>query len=191
MEKENLKGFNKEAYCPIIRPQSEQILRQVVKEIKPKKALEIGTFLGYSAAAMLEEEGALVLTTLEKEPQNAQNAAENLKQFGGRAKVICCDAANFLSNCTEKYDLIFLDGPKGQYFKYLPILKNLLSVGGVLVADDTLFHGYVSASGTVKHKHRTIVESLKKFKEDLQNDPCFSCQFYEIEDGVAVCKKLK
>ncbi len=191
MKREELKGFERRAYNPIIRPKSEQVLKEIVESLKPKKALEIGTFLGYSATVMLEAEAGLVLTTLEKDEQNAADATFNLKRFGKRAKVLCCDAANFLAECTEKFNLIFLDGPKGQYFKYLPKLKELLECGGVLVADDTLFHGYVTADGVVKHKHRTIVESLRKFKEDLQNDTNFQCQFYDFEDGIAVCKKIK
>ena len=56
------------------------------------------------------------------------------------------EVLNDLRKDKSKFDFIFLDGPKGQYFKYLPILKDLLNKNGCLLADDILFHGYKSLS---------------------------------------------
>ena len=93
-----------------------------------------------------------------------------------------------LARQQKKFDLIFLDGPKGQYFKYLPYLKSMLNLGGYLVADDVLFHGYVKQEN-VGHKHRTIVNSLKNYLADLDADPSFSHELIEMEDGLSVAQK--
>ena len=123
---------------------------------------------------------------------------ENLKRFGDRINVVCCDAIDFLQDLVKKnelsatkmqFDFIFLDGPKGQYLKYYSLLKSLLSQGGVLVADDVGFHGLVSGDDKVKHKHRSIVEHMRAFLEKLQNDQDFETQIFDFEDGVSVSVK--
>ena len=195
MEKEKLLGAENFEYLPMIRPQTEKLLVELIKQHKPKILLEIGTFLGYSCGIFLETDPNLTVTTLEKEPKNAEFARQNLKKFGARANVVCCDAFDFLQDAAKKnadtkekvlFDFIFLDGPKGQYLKYFPLLKSLLARGGVLVADDIHFHGLVNGDGTVKHKHRSIVEHLRKFLDVVKTDGDFETRIFDFEDGVLV-----
>ena len=199
MKKEELKGVENFEYLPMIRPQTEKLLVELIKKHNPKNLLEIGTFLGYSCGVFLETDQALEVVTLEKDQTNAKFARQNLEKFGKRAQVLCCDAYDFLQKTVKenenlkdrpkektRFDFIFLDGPKGQYLKYLPLLKNLLAPGGVLVADDIHFHGLVSSDGQVKHKHRTIVQHLRDFLTEISLDEDFDTQIFDFEDGVSV-----
>ena len=190
IEKEKLIGFDLHDYRPMIREKSAEILIELIKKHQPKNILEIGTFLGYSAGLMLENCDAFV-TTIEKDKQNAQNAKANLENagFAERFEVLNMDAMQFLQQNTQVFDFIFLDGPKGQYIKFLPYLKKFLRVGGVLIADDILFYGLVSQGGWVEHKHRTIVNNLRRFLNLLKNDPDFETTIFEIEDGIGVSIK--
>lgn len=188
-EKEELVGFANKKYRPIIREHSREILLDLVKTFQPEHVLEIGTFIGYSACAMLEA-GAKFVTTIEIDEKNAQDARENLQHYyAGRFEVVCCDAIDFLKQSKDTFDLIFLDGAKGQYIKYLPYLKKMLKIGGFLVADDILFYGLVKKEGPVAHKHRTIVVNLRKFIAEIENDEDFETQIYEIENGISVSRK--
>ncbi|MGN1200970.1 MAG: O-methyltransferase [Candidatus Caccovivens sp.] len=187
-EKEELVGFADKKYRPIIREHSREILLDLVKEIQPKRVLEIGTFIGYSACAMLEA-GAKYVVTIEIDEKNAHDARENLQKYHGQFEVKNCDAMEYLKVAEDKFDLIFLDGAKGQYFKYLPYLKKLMNVGGYLVADDILFYGLVKKEGPVAHKHRTIVVNLRKFIDEIENDSDFETKIYEIENGISISKK--
>ena len=187
MEKEKLVGLSRHEYAPIIRPQTEQLLRNLIKKHNPKTCLEIGTFLGYSASCILSECDC-TLTTVEKDAQNYADAKENLKEFSPRVEIIHADALDFLKQNTKKFDFVFLDGAKGQYHKYLPYLKACLNAGGVLMADDVLFYGLVSAEN-VAHKHRSIAMHLRLFLQELQNDPDFQTKIYDFEDGVSVSEK--
>ena len=192
-DKTEFLGYEEHDYNPIIRQKTLELLKDLLIKHNPKHILEIGTFIGYSTAVMLETCQDAFVTTVEKDEKNAAFAVQNLRDLGfdGRFQVVNEDAFEFLQKTDKTYDFIFLDGPKGQYIKYLPIIKKLLRVGGVLVADDVLFYGLVNSLGTIKHKHRSIVNNLRKFLDTLKNDDDFRTVFYEFEDGVSVSEKIK
>lgn len=189
MNKNEFAGFDKDEYVPIMKDESMALLSKFCAENKPKRILEIGTYIGFSASVMLSAcDGSLV--TLEKNAENAKLAQKNLSLFGDRAKVILTDAYDYIvRQDIEKFDLIFLDGPKGQYINYLPYLKNLLNDGGLLIADNVYFHGLVRQEGDVKHKLRTIVVNLRKFLKAITTDLDFETTIFDVGDGVSVSKK--
>ncbi len=192
--KEDFKGFNKDEYVPILRDESISFLFRLVQKLEPKNILEIGTYIGYSASIMLTASLNSKLETVEIKEENASLARENLKEFGDRAVVFCDDAKNLIAKQYQdkkKYDFIFLDGPKGQYIRYFPILKELLNVNGYLVADNVYFHGMVKMEGKIPHKHRSIVNNLRKFIDAISTDKDFETKIFEIGDGISVSKKIK
>ena len=195
MKLNQIKNLSKTKYLPIIRPESEEVLCSLLRQNNPQKILEIGTFYGYSGTVMLLCCPEAKLCTIEKNQENALVAKQTFIDEGvsERINLIVDDATNAILNleeCGEKFDFIFLDGAKGQYIKYLPHLKMLLNNGGVLVADDVSFHGYV-AQENVGHKHRTIVNNLKKFMQEIENSPEFESKLLDIEDGLLIAKKIK
>ena len=194
IDKTKLLGFKKDGYNPVIRPKTLELMLKILDMHKPKQLLEIGTYIGYSCSEILQNCPTCNVVTVEKDKNLAICATENLKNMGfsGRFSVWNMDAFDALEKLQaekQKFDFIFLDGAKGQYLKYLPILKVLLNVGGVLMADDIMFHGYVEQDGTVKHKHRTIVTNLRKFLHEVKEDKDFQTQIFDFEDGVSVCIK--
>ena len=193
MKKSEFFGIEKDKYVPILKDEGISFLFDLVKKENPKKILEIGTYIGYSASVMLSAcEGSVI--TVEKLPENATLAKQNLKEFGTRVEVWNEDAYSAilkLEEKSEKFDFIFLDGPKGQYFKYLPHLKNLLNVGGILMADNIYFHGLVKKDGPIIHKHRTIVVNLRKFISAISTDEDFITILHDLGDGISVSKKIK
>ncbi len=192
-EKEKFVGFDTHEYRPIARTKTLEILVDIIQKEKPKQVLEIGTFIGYSASVMLETSLDIFVTTIEKDTQNACDAKKNLSEQGydGRFEVINCDAFDFLvNNCDKQFDLIFLDGPKGQYIKYLPYLKKMLKTGAYLVCDDILFYGLVRSNEFIPHKHRSLVVNLRKFLSELEQDSSLDTKIYDLENGVSVSKKL-
>lgn len=189
MNKKEFIGINKDEYVPIMKDESITLLVKLCIDNKPKRILEIGTYIGYSASVMLSACDA-ELVTLEKNAENAKLAKENLSQFGERASVVNIDAGDYIARQDiGKFDLIFLDGAKGQYINYLPYLKNLLNDNGLLVADNVYFHGLVKQEGVIKHKLRTIVVNLRKFLDAIKNDVEFDTVIYDIGDGLSVSRK--
>ncbi len=186
--KEEFKGFSEHDYRPILRDKSIEFLEELIKTYKPKRILEIGTFIGYSASVMLNTDKECFVCTVEKDEKNAKDAIKNLNEqgFAGRFEVVHADAMDFLvAHQDEKFDFVFLDGPKGQYIRYLPFLKKMLSKGGVLLADDILFYGLVRSEEKIEHKHRALVNNLRKFIEAIENDSQLDTTIYDFANGMS------
>ena len=192
MTLEEIANRAREGYIPIIRDNTAQALINVCREKSPKKILEIGTAIGYSGLLMLQNCQAY-LYTIEKDEQRLAEAEKNFKLFGqeARVKLILDDALialEKLCNDNEKFDLIFLDGAKGQYIKYYPLIKKLLNRDGILFTDNIYMHGMVKSEGKIAHKHRSMVVNLRKYIELLKNDKDFTTNFYDIDDGYSISK---
>jgi predicted O-methyltransferase YrrM len=178
-------------YSQALQDASAKFLADFCTVHQPKQILEIGTNIGFSGCTMLSCSNQAFLTTIEKDAQNAQKAKQNFATMGfeNRVNVLVGDAWEVLNTLKGSFDLIFLDGPKGQYIKYLPILTDLLAKGGHLIADNVLFKGLVEKPGFVAHKHRTIVTNLRAFLQKVQQPP-FQTQILHIGDGISVSKKV-
>lgn len=182
---------------PIIRDDSHELLRELVIKQNPKHILEIGTAVGYSGITMLENSNADLLT-VELLEESAVEAKINFKNAGfeDRATVVNEDCSVFIMNLVMdesnlgKFDFIFLDGPKAQYINLYPSLLELLSSGGMLVADNVLFRGYVEHPESAPRRFKTIWQRLRRFIDTVQNSDEFKfVELHKIEDGVLVAIK--
>ena len=108
-EKQDLVGFQNHEYRPFIREKTEKLLVELLKKYQPKNVLEIGTFLGYSASVILQTLPQCRLITVEKDEGKAIDARKNLQNFGERVEVKTSDALEFLQDCQEEFDFVFLD----------------------------------------------------------------------------------
>ena len=189
---EEIKKKALENHVPIVRDNTILKIIEILKDNNYKNILEIGTAVGYSGIIMLANSSAF-LTTIEKNESRCNEAKENFKacNLDSRVNLIEGDALEELEKLfqnKEKFDFIFLDGPKGQYIKYLPLLKGLLNSNGILFADNILMSGLLEDESKVNHKNRTMVRNMKSFLQTLQNDNDFTTEFYKIDDGYTISK---
>ncbi len=159
------------------------------KELSPTRILEIGAAEGLTACAMLSVCGARY-TGIELDPDRAARARQNFIRFAfsERATLYEGDAGEILPLLCGEYELVFLDGPKAQYLRYLPECKRLLKRGGLLLSDDVLLFGWVR--GEPPKKRRMLAEHLRAYLSALEGDPCLQTTIYECGEGLAVSKKL-
>lgn len=183
--------FATKNYIPVVCTPTAQFLYDTIKQLKPNNILEIGTAIGYSGIIMLNANKQANLTTIEIEKSRAELAKKNFELYGltSRVNLIVDDAKNVLHTLNQKYDFIFLDGPKGQYINYLPYLLKLLNTNGIIFCDNLNLHNLVN-NPQVPRKKRTMVNNIKKFKEQISNSNELQTTFFEIGDGVAIIKKL-
>ena len=190
-EIDNILKYGRELGFPLIKDDSVRVLIESVKKYNPKRILEIGTAIGYSGAQMLNVCDANLIT-LEKNSDSANIALQNFKNLNlqNRVQVINCDAKDYIEKCTEKFDFIFLDGPKAQYLHYKEKLIDLLNVGGVLFADNVLFRGYVKGGKEFPHRLKTIVVNLRQFLDEIVNDNRLKTEIIDVGDGVSISVKI-
>ena len=184
--KEKLKAYAAANYVPIIRDETAGFLREFCKQHQPKTILEIGTAIGYSGLIMLEVCEAL-LTTIEVDEARMEIAKKTLQNK--KVTFILKDALVAIKELEEKcelFDLIFLDGPKGQYVKYLPHLLKLMKKDGAMLCDNISFGGQVFNEEYPKHKHRSHILNMRKFVEEIQNDKRLNVKIYDVADSMAV-----
>ncbi len=188
---EEIYAYAKENHVPIVRDITKDYLIEEVKHSKPNSILEIGTAIGYSGSLMLLNSNAK-LVTLEKNETSFEIAKSNFEKLGltDRVEQILGDAMETLQELVKQgrtFDFIFLDGPKGQYFRYLQIIKHLVKSGSVIFADNVEYFGMVK-SNVYPHRKKTIVVSLQNYLNEVENSPSFETKVYDIDDGFSITK---
>ena len=192
VEMKEILKYARENHIPVLLEDTAKLLFNLAYKLQPKNMLEIGTAIGYSGTLLLSA-SKTKLTTIENFESNYNLAKTHFESAGlnNNVEMLFGDAYDVivdLQNKGAKFDFIFLDGPKGQYIKYLPILKQLLTDGGMLVSDNVHFKGMVFWEGVIPHRKRTIVVNLRKFLETIKNDADFEWEELKIGDGVMISK---
>ena len=193
-QKEELLMFAKECrevHIPVVREKTANLLCEYIEKQKPQKILEIGTAVGYSGTLMLLSSESSKLVTVDTNADMSKRACETFLKYGvaDRVEVVTQDALEYLQNCTDIFDFVFLDGPKGQYVKYFPYLEKVTQSGSVIFCDDVLYYGMILDETKVIHKKITIVRNLKEFLNLAQNSPLYNSNLFEIDDGVLVLER--
>jgi len=185
-----LEKFAEENKIPIVRKITGKRLEKEVCDFKPNRILEIGTAIGYSGLIMLKNCPKAKLVTIEKDIERHKLAIENFQDCLVDADCILGDAFEVLQQLADrgdKFDFIFLDGPKGFYFRYLQLIKKLLADNAVIFADNVGFFGMVK-SNKYPHRHKTIVVSLQNYLKEVTNPPFESIIELDIDDGFAITR---
>ena len=173
---------------PVADDETLQFLLLTLQMSQPKKILEIGTAVGLSGVAMLQQLPTAKLTTMELDEERYQKAKKNFKEFGVEDRVTAHlgDAGEILAMMDGEFDFVFLDGPKAQYEKYLFDLKRLMKTGPVLFADDVLLYGWVSGEEPTPQKRHSIVDKIRSYLQTITSDKDFITSVLNVGDGVAL-----
>ena len=196
MNKEELKKIKEKAleeHIPIIMDDTLEVIDEYLRENKPKRMLEIGTAVGYSAICFTEflsEDGSI--DTIEREHDRVIEAKENIKkaEVEGKINIYEGDAVEILPTLEGKYDAIFIDAAKGKYPFFLKESLRMLADDGIIFADNILYKGYV-LSDYNKHKQRTAVRNLREYIKETTEDKRLDTRILEVGDGLAITKFSK
>jgi len=174
---------------PIIEPEVSQFMKLIVKLYKPRKILEIGTAIGYSALVMAESlEGNFRITTIERDEKMISLAKKYVSRspYNNNITILEGDASEILSGLVDNYDFIFLDGAKGQYLQFLNHCKKLLSPHGLIVSDNVLFKGMVASDELLIKRKKTIVKRLREYLKYINEMEGYISSIIPIGDGIAL-----
>ena len=182
-ELEKIKEKALENHIPIIMDDTLEVIAKILIEKKPKRILEIGTAVGYSAMCFskyLAEDG--LIDTIERDEKRIEEAKQNFKKVEVENKINLYegDAVEILPTLNEKYDVVFIDAAKGKYPFFLKEALRMLKQDGIIFADNILYKGYVMSDYN-KHKQRTAVRNLREYIKETTENPNLETEILEIE----------
>ena len=189
-ELEKIKYKALEEHIPIIMDDTLEVIEKELKENPPKRILEIGAAVGYSAmcfSEFLADDGKI--DTIERDIERIQEAKENFKRVGVEEKINLYegDAVEILPTLNEKYDMVFIDAAKGKYPFFLKESLRMINKNGIIFADNILYKGYVMSDYN-KHKQRTAVRNLREYIKEVSENPNLETEILEVGDGLAISK---
>ena len=188
----DLENYAKENAVPIIQKEVGKLLELMINLKKPKRILELGTAIGYSAILMnLASNGKSKITTIERDNLMIEHAQKNFKKYGMEDKISILqgDCIDVLEKLDEKFDFIFIDAGKGHYNHFLPHCLRLLGDQGIILADNVLFRGMVASKDLVLRRKITIVKRMKSYLDLVSKDETLITSVIPMGDGVAITSR--
>jgi caffeoyl-CoA O-methyltransferase len=184
-----------ETHASLAMPQMQvgrvegQFLQQMVQVTRAKRVLEVGTYSGYSSLAMaagLPEDGKLI--TCDIDPVATAVAQKYWAQapWGHKIELRLGDAKASLEqlrDAGEQFDLVFIDADKTGYIRYFELALEMLPIGGVILADNTLW------SGKVLDPKEETDHAIVRFNEHVRNERRVEHVLLSVRDGIMFCRK--
>lgn len=176
-----------------ISPEQGQFMSLLIKLMGAKRAIEIGTYTGYSSicvASAMPEDGKLICCDIS--PQWTSIAEKYWARAGLENKIdlysqpAAQTLQKLLDDGAEKsFDFMFIDADKQNYIMYYELALRLLRKGGLIAVDNTLWSGAVADLENTEPGTRAI----RRFNEMLKQDDRVSQSLLTIGDGLTLILK--
>ena len=156
-----------------------------------RRAVEVGTFTGYSALAVargMGPEGRLLCCDVSEEWTAVARTHWELAGVSDRIELRLGAALDTLRSLPDEptFDLAFVDADKTGYPEYYDELVPRLRVGGLLLADNTLQQGRVVDPAADDES----VLAIRAFNDKVVTDERVACVLLPLGDGVTVIQKV-
>jgi predicted O-methyltransferase YrrM len=168
------------------------IVNFLINSLKKKSlnVLEIGTFLGIFSISLAKNKNVKSVTTIEKFDHFYEIANENFKKNKVQKKInsLLGDGFKVLDNVkSKKFDIIFIDGDKGNYLKiFKKIEKNNLNKNSIVIIDDVFFHGDILNKKHKSPKTRGVIGVLNYLKNKIN----YNKTILPIYGGVLLIQRI-
>ncbi|WP_277301222.1 O-methyltransferase [Veillonella montpellierensis] len=174
---------------PILRESEIHLFEEIISLYRPTSVLEIGTAIGYSTlliASNMKSCGHITSIELDVTRHKMAQYYVNQSPYKDKITLLQGDATDVLHTIEGLYDLVFLDGPKGQYLRQLECIMPHLSENAVILADNVLFRGYVRGNKKPPRRFKTITKRLEEYLSFIENKELFNTTIYPLGDGMSV-----
>jgi predicted O-methyltransferase YrrM len=166
-----------------------RMLKMFVRMIRPQQVLEIGTYSGYSALCLAEglTDGSMLHTfEINDEQEDFTRPWLENSPYADKIKFYIGDALELLPQMDIIFDLAFIDGDKRKYVEYYEQVLSMLSPGGYIIADNTLWDGHV-----LEEPHHTDMQTIgiKKFNDWVAADKRVEKVILPLRDGLTIIRK--
>lgn len=187
-----MEQYAREVNFPIVGPLAGQFCYQLARIMKARRIFEMGSGYGYSTAwfarAVKENGGGRVHHVVWHEGLS-KRARRHLQKMGLGAFVDyrVSEAVAALKETDGIFDIIFCDINKEQYPEALPVIREKLRPGGVLIADNAWWFGRV----VYDDDHTAPTEGMRVFTQELVNDPEWIVTLVPMRDGLLVAYRVE
>jgi caffeoyl-CoA O-methyltransferase len=166
-----------------------KVLEMISCMIQPKRILEIGTFMGYSALCLakgLPADGFLYTIELKREDAEKARSYFDQSSFGCRIILYTGNALEVIPTLKETWDLVFIDADKTAYIEYFNLVLPQVRKNGFILADNIFFHGQVLE----KPPKGKNAKSIHAFNEFIKDRTDIEKVILTIRDGLYLIRKL-
>lgn len=168
-----------------------RLLKMLVSMIKPRVAIELGTFSGYSALCIaegMEDDATLHTFEIDDELEDFIRRALAQSPHGKKVSLHIGDASTELRDWgKETVDLVFIDADKRAYREYYRLVLPLLKKGGYIIADNTLWDGHVTEP---QEKQSAQTREIIAFNQMVARDERVEKVILPLRDGLTIIRKL-
>lgn len=168
-----------------------RLLKMLVRMVRPKNILEIGTFSGYSAICMAEglDEGGMVYTyEINDELEDFTRPWLEGSAVADKIRFIIGDAVKEAPRLGVEFDMVFIDGDKRTYDEAYEMALGVLRPGGFLLADNTLWDGHVLEEPRPADRQTAGIEA---FNDLVARDSRVEKVILPLRDGLTIAMKKR
>ncbi len=189
-ELQRMEAYAAEHDFPIIGPACGYYCYQLARMINARSVFELGSGYGYSTAwfarAVKENGGGMVHHTVWDEDLS-RRASGHLSALDlvDLVKFHIAEAVDTLRQTEGPFDIIFNDIDKEGYPGSLPVIKEKLRHGGILIIDNMLWHGQTLDP----NDHARSTEAIRRFTRDITTDLDWIVSLIPARDGMIVAYK--
>lgn len=165
-----------------------RLLKLLVKMIRPKNILEIGTYTGYSAICMaegLDNDGKLYTFEIDDELEDFTRSWIEGSPVSDKIVFTIGSALEQVPQMGIKFDLAFIDGNKREYIDYYEMALEHLNTGGWILADNTLWDGHVIDPAYKDAQ----TNGVRAFNDYVRADERVEEVILPLRDGLTIIRK--
>lgn len=167
------------------------ILKMFCRMINPLSVLEIGTFTGYSAICMaqgIRPEGHIHTIDINDELESLILEYFHKANVHNQITLHIGNAIEIIPSIQDSFDLVFMDGDKREYPKYLKMVLPKVKIGGFILADNILWDGKVAKPNMPDDNY---TKGIMDFNDMVKNDERLEKTILPIRDGLLLIRKIR
>lgn len=166
------------------------LLRMLTALIKPEYVLEIGTFSGYSTlciASALNLGSKIITYEINDEQEEFTRPWFENSPYANKIEFIIGDAVKLLPKSSKTFQMAFIDGNKRDYQTYYELIFPKMSLGSLIIFDNTLWNNRVADSS----HNDAQTQSVRAFNDLVAADRRVESLIIPMRDGLTLLRKIK
>ena len=168
-----------------------RLLSMFSQMLKPRRILEVGTYMGYSALCLAEgltDDGKIITLDIQPETHVIAKSFWAKSPLNGKIDGRLGDALEIIPTLDETFDLVFIDADKPNYKNYFDAVFPKMRIGGIILADNVLWSGEVLKVESSETDDESTI-ALHEYNKKISADERVSNILFAVRDGLMIARK--